>query len=123
MRKERDCFAVSLSLGDDKMIWYHNTNISKLPNYFLTTDINEIKSQQKYAVQIKERELNILNLDYSKSRDLVESSNENDFSKLCTKKMRKKVLDLGYNAVSWTGEKGKNLALLKPELILEFQEI
>lgn len=122
MMKERDCFAVSLSLGDEEM-WYHNTNINKLPCYFLTTDINEIKSQKKYTVQIKERELNILNLDYSKSRDLIDSGNENDFSKLCTKKMRKKILDLGYNAVTWTDAKGKNLALLKPELILEFQEV
>lgn len=122
MMKERDCKAVSLSLGDEKM-WYHNTNINKLPNYFLTTDINEIKSQKKYTVQIKERELNILNLDYSKSRDLIDSGNENDFSKLCTKKIRSKLLNLGYNAVSWTDDKGKKLALLKPELILEFQEV
>lgn len=104
-------------------MWYHNTNINKLPCYFLTTDINEIKSQKKYTVQIKERELNILNLDYSKSRDLIDSGNENDFSKLCTKKIRSKLLNLGYNAVSWTDDKGKKLALLKPELILEFQEI
>lgn len=105
------------------MIWYRNTNINKLPCYFLTTDISEIKSQKKYAVQIKERELNILNLDYSKSRDLIESSNENDFSKLCTKKIRSKLLNLGYNAVSWTDDKGKKLALLKLELILEFAEV
>lgn len=104
-------------------MWYHNTNINKLPNYFLTTDINEIKSQKKYTVQIKERELNILNLDYSKSRDLIDSDNENDFSKICTKKMRKKVLDLGYNAVAWIDEKGKKLALLKPELIIGFAEV
>lgn len=58
------------------MIWYHNTNINKLPCYFLTTNISEIKSQKKYAVKIKERELNILNLDYSKSRDLIDSDNE-----------------------------------------------
>lgn len=104
-------------------MWYHNTNISKLPNYFLTTDINEIKSQKKYTVQIKERELNILNLDYSKSRDLIESDKENDFSKLCTKKIRSKLLNLGYNAVAWTDDKSKKLALLKPELILEFAEV
>lgn len=104
-------------------MWYHNTNINKLPCYFLTTNISEIKSQKKYAVKIKERELNILNLDYSKSRDLIDSGNENDFSKLYTKKMRKKILDLGYNAVAWTDAKGKKLALQKPELILEFAEV
>lgn len=89
----------------------------------MTTDTNEIKSQKKYAVQIKERELNILNLDYSKSRDLIDSDNENDFSKVCTKKIRKNLLDLGYNSVSWTDDKGKKLALLKLELILEFAEV
>lgn len=104
-------------------MWYHNTNINKLPCYFLTDNVEEIHSQQKYAVQIKERELNILNLDYSKSRDLIESSNENDFSKICTKKIRSKLLNLGYNAVSWTDDKGKKLALLKPELILGFAEV
>lgn len=105
------------------MIWYHNTNINKLPCYFLTTDISEIKSQKKYPVKIKERELNILNLDYSKSRDLIDSDNETHFSKVCTKKIRKNLLDLGYNSVSWTDDKGKKLALLKPELIIGFAEV
>lgn len=122
MMKERDCKAVSLSLGDEEM-WYHNTNINKLPCYFLTDNVEEIHSSKKYMIKVKKSDLYILNLDYSKSRDLIESSNENDFSKLYTKKMRKKILDLGYNAVTWTDAKGKNLALLKPELILEFQEI
>ena len=53
----------------------------------------------------------------------IDSDNENDFSKVCTKKIRKNLLDLGYNSVSWTDDKGKKLALLKPELIIGFAEV
>lgn len=89
----------------------------------MTDNVEEIHSSKKYMIKVKKSDLYILNLDYSKSRDLIDSDNENDFSKLYTKKMRKKILDLGYNAVAWTDAKGKKLAVLKPKLILEFAEV